>query len=259
MWKRLLKGMKAALAVSLAVTVLAGCGGQSVSSTYPLESVVDKGGETSRVYRAENKTVPEVAKELADQKTPKEISKEDNDHMFLVYSDEWYHLQKDPQKPEDTLIEVDNQKFVQQNYSSSFLQGYITATVINGLFDLAKSYSGNYRGYGSRDTYKPTVVYHTPTKQEKKAAPPITTSGSGSIIKRSSSADTSSKSGSGSIFKKSDTTSSSSGSGKIIRNSSDSSYSSSSSSNSGSSIFSRPKSNSPPKTSKGFGSLKRRR
>lgn len=261
MWLRLLKGMKAMLVVSLMASVLAGCGGQSVSSTYPLESIVEKNGETSHVYRAENKTVPVVAKKLADQKTPKEISKEDNDHMFLVYSDEWYHLQKDPKKPEDTLIEVDNQKFVQQNYSSSFLQGYITATIINGLFDLAKGYSGSgsYRGYGSKDTYKPTVVYHTPTKQEKKATPPITTSGSGSIIKRSSSADTSSKSSSGSIFKKSDSTSSSSSSGKIIRNSSDSSYSSSSSSKSSSSIFSRPKSNSPPKTSKGFGSLKRRR
>lgn len=259
MWQRLLKGMKAVLVVSLMASVLAGCGGQSVGSTYPLESITDNGGQSSRVYRAENKTVPVVAQELADQKKPKEISKEDADHMFLVYSDEWYHLQKDPNKPEDTLIEVDNKKFVQENYSSSFLQGYITASIINGLFDLAKGYSGSYRGYGSKNTYKPTVVYHQPTKQEKKAYPPITKPGSGSIFKRSSTADSSySKSSGGSIFKKSDYSSSSS-SGKIIRNSSDSYYSSSSSSKSSSSIFSRPKSNSPPKTSKGFGSLKRRR
>lgn len=260
MWQRLLKGLKAVLVVSLMASVLAGCGGQSVGSTYPLESITDKGGESSRVYRAENKTVPEVAKELADEKEPKEISKEDADHMFLVYSDEWYHLQKDPNKPADTLIEVDNQKFVQENYSSSFLKGYITASIINGLFDLAKGYSGSYRGYGSRDTYKPTVVYHQPTKQEQKAYPPITKQGSGSIIKRSSSADSSSsKSNSGSIFSKSDGSSSSSSSGKITRNSSDRSYSSSSSSKSSWSIFSRPNSNSPPKTSKGFGSLKRRK
>ncbi|MGE5703174.1 MAG: DUF4247 domain-containing protein [Clostridia bacterium] len=262
MWQRLLPWIKTALIVSLATSVLAGCGGgQSVGSSYPLESITEKGNQTSRIYRAENKTVPEVAQELAAQNTPDEISKEDADHMFLIYSDQWYHLQKDAAKPSDTLIEVDSKQFVQQNYDFSFLQGYLLATVLDDLFDSHKKYAGKYRGYGKREQYKPIVVYHTPTSKEKKTYAPITKEGSGSIIRRSSSSDTisSKKDAGGSLFQKSDASSTSS-SGKIIRNSSDSSYSGSySKSKSNNSIFSRPKNNSPPRTKKGSGSLKRRR
>lgn len=122
--------MKAVLSIVLAVTVLAGCGGGgTAASGYPLESVTQDGNQSSRVYRAENQTVPEVAKELAAQRTPKEVSNEDADRMFLVYSDELYHLQKDPQKPSDTLIEVDNNAFVRQNYNPSFFQGFILAKI----------------------------------------------------------------------------------------------------------------------------------
>lgn len=77
------------------------------------------------MYRAANRSVPEVAKELINEREPKQASKEDENQMFLVYSDKIYNLQKDKEKPSDTLIEISNKEFVRQNYQPSFLQGYI--------------------------------------------------------------------------------------------------------------------------------------
>jgi hypothetical protein len=248
------------MAIVLSVTVLAGCGANLASANYPLESVTQDGDQLSRVYRAENKTVPEVAHELADQKTPQEMSKEDPDRMFLIYPDELYHLQKDPNKPADTLIEVDNREFVRQNYDSSFLQGYLLASVLDDLFDSLKGHHGKYRGYSTRDVYRPVVVYHAPTDKEKKQYPPITREGVGSIIKRSSSGSGAGTSlgSDGSLTKKEKGTTDSGGFfGKIFR-SSDSP--SSGGSDSGGSLFSRPKSKSPPKIRVGgFGRLTKRR
>lgn len=182
--KRLFNLIRILLAVVLLTSLVSGCGSQALSKSYPLESVTQNGAESSRVYRAENKTVPQVAQKISAQRKPQEISKEDSERMFLIYSDEWYHLQRDPQKPSDTLIEVDSKEFVRQNYNSSFLQGYILANIIDDLFDTSKRYPGNYRGYSSKDTYKPNVEYRTPTPEEKKIIPPVTVQKSGSIIKR---------------------------------------------------------------------------
>ncbi|MFC4766666.1 DUF4247 domain-containing protein [Effusibacillus consociatus] len=261
--------LKLFMAAALAVSLVSGCGSRSVSETYQLESVTQNGPQASRVYRAENKTVPQVAQELAEQRTPREISKEDPERMFLVYPDEWYHLQRDPQKPGDTLIEISSKEFIQQNYSPGFLEGYILAEILDELFDAHKHYSGNYRGYTSKDIYKPNIEYRKPTAQEKKQVPPITKQGSGSIIKRSdkpSAASEPTVGSGGSITKRepasppkdTGTSSSAGGSGTIMKSSR--SITGSSTSKSSSSSFSPPKNNSPPKTKVGSsGSITKRK
>lgn len=251
--QQLQKAIQLILLPALFLLMLAGCSDPSVSSTYPLESVVNKdAGQTSRIYRAENQTVPEVAHQLADQRQPDEISKDDNSHMFLVYSDEWYHIQQDANKPSDTLIEVDSKEFVQQNYDHSFLEGYITATIINSLFDSFRGYgSGHYRGYTTRDTYKPVTDYHTPSAKETKQAPPITKNGTGSITKRGTN-----KKSSGSDYS---STPSSGSTGKITRSSGDGSSIDQNSSNNYKSPTFSPRSKSPPRTKSGSGRVTRRR
>ncbi|PYE49195.1 DUF4247 domain-containing protein [Paenibacillus barcinonensis] len=200
MKKRLAHGLKLMLVLSLVMSLLSACGAApSVQDTYPLESVSGSGQSTSYVYRAANRTVPEVAQELSDQRKPDQISAESTERMFLVYSDQYYHLQQDPKKPEDTLVEVDSKEYVRQNYSSSFLQGYLTATLIGNLFDaFGGRGSGNYRGYAERDTYKPKAgSYRAPTSNDKKLAPPLTVERKGSITRRGSDKDTSVGSGGG--------------------------------------------------------------
>ncbi|AET60828.1 DUF4247 domain-containing protein [Paenibacillus terrae] len=239
--------LKVIVALSLFVSVLSGCGAPNVKDTYPLESVSGSGNSTSYVYRAAGKTVPEVAEELKEQREPEQISPQSNERMFLVYSDEWYHLQQDPAKKEDTLIEIDSKRYVEQNYSSSFLKGYLTATVLDALFDSLRG-SGSYRGYSSRDVYRPSQgQYRAPTVQEKKVIPPITVERKGSVTRRGKGSD-SSVGSSGSLFDRGSSSSSPSR-GSISRDRG----------SSGSSIFDSPrKSYSKPKTRSGSGKISRR-
>lgn len=261
MMKRLFSFLAPLLAVALAVAVLSGCNNNNpVDSSYPLVSVAKDGDQVSRVYQAENKSVPEVAHELSEEKKPKYISDKDEEQMFLVYSDEWYHLQRDPKNQKDTLIEVNNNEFVRQNYNPSFLEGYIAAKLIDELFDSYKYHGGKYRGYTTKEIYHPKTEYHPPTAKEIKTFPPLTKEGKGTIIKRSDKtvSDNNSK---GSIFKKKHIFSGVSDEvGKIIKPQKGDSYKSDSEGKWTSSLFSRPKNHSPPKTRVGsFGRITKRR
>ncbi|XJZ28041.1 DUF4247 domain-containing protein [Bacillota bacterium Lsc_1132] len=181
MWKFLKVLIAISLVVSLFSVVVKWT---ATASTYPLESIVENASQVSKVYRVENKTVPEVAEEISANKKPQEISKPDSEKMFLVYPNEWYVLQKDPQKPKDTLIEVDNKEFIRENYNPSFFNGFITGYILNDLFRSGKKYAGSFQGYSQKNIYKPKIDYRPPTTQQKKSFPPITIKGTGSIIKR---------------------------------------------------------------------------
>ncbi|WP_219837819.1 DUF4247 domain-containing protein [Paenibacillus sp. R14(2021)] len=237
--------LKLLLVFTLVLPLLAACGiTQKIEEKYPLESVSGSGSSTSYVYRAAEVSVPEVAKALVDMSKPEQISPEKPDHMFLVYSDRVIHVQQDKDKPADTLIEVDSKEYVRSNYSSSFLQGYLLASLLNDLFDHGRYGKGSYRGYDDRQTYKPSGgSYHAPTAQEKKAIPPMTVNRTGSIFKRSKNAD-SGKVGEGGIFNKSPSR------GTITRDSDSGKKSGS---------WLTPRKSSRPKTRVGFGRVSRRR
>lgn len=164
---------------------------EKVKEQYPLESVNGSGNQTSYVYRAVGKTVPNVAEELIQQRKPEQKSAPSDERMFLVYPDEVTHIQKDPKNPKDTLIEIDSKEYVKKNYSPGFLEGFLLSTLVNKLFDYGKSTGGDYRGYATKDTYKPRGLYHKPTLEESKKHPPLTVDRSSSIIRRSKTADTS--------------------------------------------------------------------
>ncbi|WP_400163227.1 DUF4247 domain-containing protein [Brevibacillus sp. TJ4] len=248
--------IKVLLIPAIFLLAMAGAGGKApdVGEVYALESVNNAdGSQTSYVYRAENKTVPEVAEELVAIKKPDEISPEDPQNMFLVYSDAWYHLQQDQAKPTDTLVQVDSEAFVKNNYDISFLEAYFIASVLEDVLDGLSGSGGSYRGYSSKDVYEPKGTYSTPSSP----APPTTKEGTGSIFKRSDkSVDGSGSVGSGgSIFKRSDTPSSSTSTGTITRNSSGGGVTSQKSSP----AFSPPK-KSPPRTKVGgMGRITKRR
>lgn len=244
MSKRLLNVIKYILIAALMTSLLSACGEVQVKDTYPLESVNKNGTETSYVYRAAGQTVPEVATELAEQQKPEQISKEDLDHMFLVYAKQIIHVMKDEKKPEDSLVEVDSKEYVQRNYNPSFLESYLIASVVGDMFRSFTGSYGNYRGYTSYDTYKPKKQYTAPTTNDKKTAPPLTVDRTGSIFKRGSSSSSSKSSTSlDDIFTKKNKNS-----GSITKNKG---------STSSGSLFS-PKKSKAPKTSSGFGKITRR-
>ncbi|WKB37142.1 DUF4247 domain-containing protein [Terrilactibacillus sp. S3-3] len=168
----------------LSVALLSGCGNdQSVQDLYPLESVSKHGSEESMIYRAKNETVQSVARKISEEKKPEQESKEDNDKMFLVYSDCLYQLEKDQKNPSDTLIEASNKAFVEKNYGEEFLKGYLLASLLDQFFSLSNG-QGHYRGYNEREAYPADQTYRTPTKKERKVTPPFVKEGLGKVIKR---------------------------------------------------------------------------
>jgi hypothetical protein len=189
------QSIKYLLLLSFIVPLLTACAvSDTVKEQYPLESVNGSGNQTSYVYRAENRSVPDVATDFIDQRNPEQQSEVRTERMFLVYSDEIIHLQQAPDVPEDTLIEIDSTEYVRQNYSSGFLQGYLIASVLDDIFDKGKYGKGKYRGYSSKDKYKPKTTYRTPTVEDKKIAPPVTVNRTGSVFKRSKDANASTSS-----------------------------------------------------------------
>lgn len=239
-----LQGIKYLLLISFIVPLLTACNmSDTVKDEYPLESVNGSGNETSYVYRAVGQTVPEVATQLIEKKKPDEQSEQSTERMFLVYSNEIIHVQQDTKIPEDTLVEVSSKEYVRQNYNMSFLQGYLLASLIGDLFDNGRYGNGGYRGYSSKDVYKPKQTYKAPTAQDVKKAPPMTVDRSGTIFKRSKNADSTAV---GSNNTSTDTKKKS----VITRDKS---------STKSSSVFTKPRKSSAPKIRIGSGKIGRRR
>jgi hypothetical protein len=162
------------ISLFLAFALLVGCSnaGSYVQSHYPLVDVQGNGKDTAKVYSAENKDVPAVAKELANNETPQEMSKQSQDKMFLIYKDKIINIQKDPANDQNSLVELDTIQYAQENYGSTFLQGYLTATVLQSIFGggwFHNSQTSVYHGYTSvskspskaGDTNKPNTSERT--------------------------------------------------------------------------------------------------
>lgn len=199
------------LAIGLAVSVfLTGCGMDSaanfVKSQYQFESV-DGADQQSKIYRAPDQTVPVTAKQIADQNHPDEESAANAQNMFLVYPDTVIHVQQDPQKTQDSLIEVDTKQYVSQHYDPSFMQGFLAGAIISNIFGSNwRSYPhGSYRGYGdyryhypsggsyggssgsripSGGGYSKPPSYTPPKSGGGFFTPPRSGGGSGKVIKR---------------------------------------------------------------------------
>ncbi|GAB7056545.1 MULTISPECIES: DUF4247 domain-containing protein [unclassified Paenibacillus] len=145
------------LAVVLVFALLAGCGDASnyIKENYSLIDVQGQGKSTAKIYSVEGKNVPTVAKELADQEPPLEISKEDENQMFLVYDNKIINIQKDKENENTTLVQLDSIEYAKEHYDSSFLQGYVAASLLQSLFGSVWSGdSGGYRGYTSTKRYE---------------------------------------------------------------------------------------------------------
>lgn len=245
----------------LVVALLSGCANAAnyVKDSYPLVNVDGKGKTTAKVYEAEGKTVPEVAKEISDQEKPQETSKEDPDQMFLMYDNRIVNLQKNPENPSNTLIEVNSIEYAKQHYDSSFLEGFVTAAIIQSILggdwssSSYKKYPDPYKGYsGSSAAKKPsTALPSTSSSSKTDEKKPATTDRTGSFnSKGSTSTGSSTPPASGSTSTSKPSTGSSS-------NKSSGSWSSSNSGSVRKSDGSTPstKSSSKPSTSKRSGSF----
>ncbi|GGI45455.1 hypothetical protein GCM10008018_12160 [Paenibacillus marchantiophytorum] len=197
------------LSFLLIITLLTACGadaGRYVKDQYPLVSVDGKGSNLSKVYSVEGKSVPVVASEIAAKETPKEKSKESEDQMFLIYTDKVINIQKDPKDSTNTLVQIDSIQYAKTHYDSSFLQGYLTATLLQSLF--GGSWFNNrggydYKGYTRTPTYNAGNGNSTaPTTDTSKDKKPTTSDRTGTF--KTGTGTGSSNTGSSSATRKND-------------------------------------------------------
>lgn len=142
------------IAVLMVFTLLVGCSnvGDYVKDNYSLVKADGKGNNMSKVYSVEGKKVPEVSKELANKEKPKEMSKESDDQMFLLYKDQVINVQKDPENANNTLVEMNTIEYAKQHYDSSFLQTFLTAAALQSVLGggwFNSHSNSNYKGYSS--------------------------------------------------------------------------------------------------------------
>ncbi|OGX68656.1 MAG: hypothetical protein A2189_07745 [Paenibacillus sp. RIFOXYA1_FULL_44_5] len=144
----------------LILTLVTACSNVNdyVQQKYPLINASGNGQNFSKVYLAEGKKVPAVAKELSQQDPPRETSKTSDSQMFLIYSNKLVNLQQDSKNPANTLVEIDSISYAQQHYSSSFLQGYLTASLLqtllgNSWMNRAPPSTATYKGFSSSKAY----------------------------------------------------------------------------------------------------------
>lgn len=256
----------------LAIALMTGCSNAAnyVKDSYPLVDMDGKGKAAAKVYEAEGKAVPEVAKDIAAQEKPKETSKEDLEQMFLVYDNRIVNLQKSPDNPSNTLIEIDTIEYAKSHYDSSFLQGYVTASLIQSIFGnswwnsstrTAAPSTPSYKGYSYGSKSSTTTQTSSSTDDKK----PTTTDRTGSFTSKGSTSSGSAAAGTGATSSgsagasgsvSSGSSGSSSSSGKTGSWSTSSSSSSSSvRKNDGSTPSIKSKSTSKPSTSSRSGSF----
>ncbi|PWK13769.1 DUF4247 domain-containing protein [Tumebacillus permanentifrigoris] len=234
------KSATKALAILLACSVmLVGCGGSNTQSTatsksaqnvqdylkdnYAFVSADGSGSTMQKVYRAEGQSVPAVAEDIADEQKPSEMSKQDDDDMFLVYQDQIVHVQTDAENPDDALVEVDTKQYVAQHYDPNYLTPFLAGMVIANMFGndwKSKKYS-SYHGYSQ---YKYSTKYPNqpyPNKSNGYSYPSSGGSSSGSTTTKpntgsSSSGSTTTKPNTGSSSSGSTTTKPNTGSGSSV-------------------------------------------
>lgn len=175
------------IACTVIFTLLVGCAdaGSYVKDNYPLVDVQGKGKNTAKVYVAEGKDVPTAAKEIASKEKPQEVSKESSDQMFLVYKDKIVNVHKDPSNESNSLIEMDTVEYAKEHYDSSFLEGYITASLLQsvlggGWFNNSRSGS-DYRGYTPPASSGTGQRVQTPTTTTPNTQAPTTSDRKGTF------------------------------------------------------------------------------
>ncbi len=156
------------IAILLVFTLLAACGdaGNYIKDNYSLIDVQGQGKSTAKIYSVTGKDVPAVAKEIADKEKPTEMSKDSEERMFLVYDNKIINVQKDPNTEGTTLVEVDSIQYAKENYDSSFLQGYVAATLLQSLFgggwvNSSRGSGYDYKGYTSSKRYNDYGKYQS--------------------------------------------------------------------------------------------------
>lgn len=112
-----------------------------VERTFPLIDVVKSSAnqqDVTRIFKAENKSIDEVAKNLLDnvKEKPIEVSENTGEKQVIVYDQFFATLTKDPEYEANTFVEVATYGFVRDNYQPNFFNGLLVWWVLDEILDV---------------------------------------------------------------------------------------------------------------------------
>ena len=155
------------LFTTISLFILAGCSAATVESyldkNYPLVDVQQSRygtNDAAKVYQMPV-SVDEAADFLGSKYPPQSMTEKGTaeDRRVLVYP----KLVVDIYSQEgETMAEVASQQYIRDHYSSGgFFRGYLTATIIRGIFDGPRSYTNSnipqYTGRSAVPSYGKTI------------------------------------------------------------------------------------------------------
>ncbi|WLR50208.1 DUF4247 domain-containing protein [Bacillus tianshenii] len=138
---------------------------QYVDKNYEFVEIINSSvnnNDVSKVYRATDKSIDQVATELQEQAVPREISERQNDKQVLIYDNPrlFVILTQDENEPANTMVELAEYPFVRDNFSPSFFDGLFVLWFLDEVLDVddwgkrqkKRCYEANnncYRGYST--------------------------------------------------------------------------------------------------------------
>jgi hypothetical protein len=118
--------------------LLSGCSSalDTVDRLYPMQDLVyDETGNTSKIFRAYQSSISEVTKAISNEEEPMKLSSSD-DRTVLVYDDYLVQIYQDIQNSDDALVEVSDENFVKQNYTTDYFSTYGIADAAEEAYDM---------------------------------------------------------------------------------------------------------------------------
>ncbi|WP_194287308.1 DUF4247 domain-containing protein [Gracilibacillus oryzae] len=140
------------------VLFITGCSIKSVADeAYPMMDIVyDDYGNKSEIFRAYNTKIDKVTDRLIEEEEPIDYQTT-NEKIVLIYDDYLVQVYPDIENEEDTLIEVSEEGFVQNNYASDFFDTYELSEAAADEFDFDEGNSSGgshvYTGYVGTNGY----------------------------------------------------------------------------------------------------------
>ncbi|GGD16950.1 DUF4247 domain-containing protein [Pontibacillus salipaludis] len=136
-----------------------------VSSVFPLLDVVEgsSSNQEARIYVTQQFTIQELATSLTDAFPPDEKSEVKNGKQIFIYPEHFITLKESEQDEDAVLIELASDRFVRDNYSPNYFNGFFALWVLDEVLDVDDwgkkrkricASSGCYGGYSS-SKYRP--------------------------------------------------------------------------------------------------------
>lgn len=121
------------------IFILSGCSSalNTVDELYPMQDLVyDESGNKSNIFKAYDSSLKQVTNNIIEEDEAIDVSSKQDDRTVLVYDEHLIQIYQDIKNKDDVLIEVSDEKFVRQNYTTDYFTTYGIAESAEEAYDM---------------------------------------------------------------------------------------------------------------------------